>query len=503
MSELFHLIKSLSKSEKRYFNVFASRHKIGDGNNYTRLFNLINKQKLHDERALLRLLKNDPLSKNFRYNKHYLKELILKSLHFYHSSNSADSKIKERLHYVEILYEKGLFEQCKKELKKIKQLAYEYELYLYVLEVLQWEARTELSLGRTDKDIRSIFKEEQKALDIINNLSHYSLLTSKMFIKIRKGGLIRAKQELKAFEYIIKHPLIENKKKANSYHSQYLYYLIRSTYFFIHSDFANAHLYTHHLISFLERYPHQISRSAKPYVFALHNLLICQLHLQKLNEFHDTLSKLRKVTPRTEAVKLDIFYSSYNLELTMFIITGQFEKGLNLTNDIEEQLTQWVQKRSDPREILLLYQVTLIFFGRGDYDKASKHLTRILNYSHIEIRSDIYCFARILNLINHYELGNEDILEYIVKSTYRFLYKRNRLYKFETSILKFIRKEIPKIISERDLIKAFNKLKTELEEIVKDPFEQKMLEYFDFISWLESKIENKSFAEIIREKTNN
>ncbi len=39
-----------------------------------------------------------------------------------------------------------------------------------------------------------------------------------------------------------------------------------------------------------------------------------------------------------------------------------------------------------------------------------------------------------------------------------------------------------------------------MEELAKEPFEAKFLDDFDFISWLESKIENRPFANIIREK---
>ncbi len=43
------------------------------------------------------------------------------------------------------------------------------------------------------------------------------------------------------------------------------------------------------------------------------------------------------------------------------------------------------------------------------------------------------------------------------------------------------------------MLVQFKKLKT-------DPYEKGAFEYFDFISWLESKIENRPFAEIIKEK---
>jgi len=69
-------------------------------------------------------------------------------------------------------------------------------------------------------------------------------------------------------------------------------------------------------------------------------------------------------------------------------------------------------------------------------------------------------------------------------------------------VLSFIREKLPKVITQKELILAFRELKEELEEIIKDSFERKALEYFDFISWLESKIENCPFAEIVKEKAN-
>jgi len=98
-----------------------------------------------------------------------------------------------------------------------------------------------------------------------------------------------------------------------------------------------------------------------------------------------------------------------------------------------------------------------------------------------------------------YELGNYDLVEYRSKSTHYFLDKRGRLYKVESAFLNFFQKKLPKIIGQKELVLAFKDLKKELEEIFsakggsasggKDPFERRALEYFDFISWLDSKFE--------------
>ncbi|MBI4946997.1 MAG: hypothetical protein HY840_11430 [Bacteroidetes bacterium] len=47
---------------------------------------------------------------------------------------------------------------------------------------------------------------------------------------------------------------------------------------------------------------------------------------------------------------------------------------------------------------------------------------------------------------------------------------------------------------------AFQELKTNLLKLMKDPMEKAVMEEFDFLSWVESKIQNKTFAEVVREK---
>ena len=43
-------------------------------------------------------------------------------------------------------------------------------------------------------------------------------------------------------------------------------------------------------------------------------------------------------------------------------------------------------------------------------------------------------------LISHYELGNYDVLPYLIKSTYRSLKKSGNLLKLEEEIMKVLRK---------------------------------------------------------------
>jgi hypothetical protein len=97
----------------------------------------------------------------------------------------------------------------------------------------------------------------------------------------------------------------------------------------------------------------------------------------------------------------------------------------------------------------------------------------------------------------HYELGNFDLLEYIVRSTQRFLNKHHRAYQMEVLLIEHIKKlartQVPS--AKREL---FRSLHDQLARLLKDPNESLVFKYFDFLSWVNSKIEGISFSDAVR-----
>ncbi len=503
--DLFHLIKSLSKSEKRFFKLTASRRTGGDGTNYIKLFDAVDRQKKeYDERKIVQQEKSIR-PERLADMKNHLYEVILKNLSVYHTNKTLEAKLKNMLHYIEILYEKGLYDQCRKLIIKAKQTAGKHESHLYLLHLLVWEInlmRSQSYFGTSEKNMIEIFAELFETTEKFKNVYDYEHLASKLFIKWKKKGYSRTSSDTTEYAKIINDPLLKNESNALSYPARLSLYFTYSAYFSLQNDFIKSYRYAQKTVQLLEDHPHQAEEKTKQYIAALNNLIIEQFNLKRYAEIPVSIKKLRAVSIKSKGMRDTVFLSTNNFELGMYISTGEFEKGLNLVTDIEKELDnkEGIQIMSKEHETILYHNIFQIYFGAGQYSKAIGYLNKILNDTTIDLRNDILCFARILNLITHFELRHMNLLEYVVKSTYYFLNKRKRLYKFETSVLDFIRKKLPKVITEKELIKAFKELKTEFEEITKDAFEKKALEYFDFISWLESKIEGRPFAEIVKKK---
>jgi hypothetical protein len=142
----------------------------------------------------------------------------------------------------------------------------------------------------------------------------------------------------------------------------------------------------------------------------------------------------------------------------------------------------------DPGFELVLYDLIVrMYVEASDHGSALKYMNLLLNHPLISIRRDIEYNARLLNLIIHYELKNFDYLEYLILSTYRFLYKRKKIYKLETLVIDFI-KRLPRINSNRDLAENFQILQNNMRTIYKKPHEKNIFLYFNYMEWVSKKL---------------
>ncbi len=147
--------------------------------------------------------------------------------------------------------------------------------------------------------------------------------------------------------------------------------------------------------------------------------------------------------------------------------------------------------------MIFYYKIASLYFGAGDYGTAIDYLNKIINWK-VDLRNDLQCYARLLHLIAHYELGNFQLLEYLIKSVYRFMAKMQNLSLVEEEMFKFLRNSF--YLSARKLKPEFEKLLNTIKQFEKSKFETRAFAYLDIISWLESKVNDKPVYEIIREK---
>ena len=88
--------------------------------------------------------------------------------------------------------------------------------------------------------------------------------------------------------------------------------------------------------------------------------------------------------------------------------------------------------------LVLNYKIATLYFGSGDYATSIDYLQKIIN-NNTDLRDDLQCYARLVHLLAHYELGNTEIMESLVRSVYRFMAKMENLTVVEEEMLRFLR----------------------------------------------------------------
>ena len=117
--DLFQLIKSLGKGEKRNFKLYVQRNAANPELKVIQLFDALDRMDEYDEVQLLK--KNVEISKAQLSNlKASLYRQIMASLRLLKEDDNIEMQLHEQLDYARILYTKGLYLQSLKVLDRRK-----------------------------------------------------------------------------------------------------------------------------------------------------------------------------------------------------------------------------------------------------------------------------------------------------------------------------------------------------------------------------------------------
>lgn len=171
-SDLFDLINLLSQSEKRYVKLKSSFH-LGN-KQYIELMSILERQKSYDAKSLEEEWEGIENGKSLAITKNYLYEFILTALEQFNASSKGNIAVHTLLKKVDILFDKALYKQCAKLLRKARRLIVQSQSSRLLLEILVWELRIILTPkydGELKKTIDDIFTEENRILSDLSKIN--------------------------------------------------------------------------------------------------------------------------------------------------------------------------------------------------------------------------------------------------------------------------------------------------------------------------------------------
>lgn len=501
--ELFQLIKSLEKAEKRNFKLFVQRNATSSDMKTVQLFDALDKLEDYDEESLLK--RNTDIKKQQLSNlKSHLYRQILASLRILKDDNNIQLQLHELMDYSRILYDKGLYLQSLKALDRVKEYAKEQHQLTYMLQALIFEKKIEAlyitrSIENRAETLAKDVEETGDKLTMMNKLSNLSLQLYSWYINLGHARDDKDRMAIKAF-FESNLPAVAT--LYNGFYEKHYLYESYCWYGFILQDLLMYYRYCQKWVDAFEQEPLMKKVDTPLYIKGLHNLLNAHFVLQNYEKFNTVLDKFEHFYHSRQANsndnnKVQSFIYLYTGKLNKHFLEGSFTSGLKIIPEIEEKIREFRLKMDRHRILVFYYKIACLYFGSGDNEKAIEYLNRIINWK-VDLRTDLQCYSRLLHLIAHYELGNYDLLEYLVKSVYRFMAKMQNLSVVEEEIFRFLRRSFH--LDKKQVKAAFIALKGKLEKYKDNPLESRSFMYLDIISWLESKIRNVPVQEIMREK---
>lgn len=506
--KLYQLVHSLELNEKRYFKLQASLQK--KDSNLARLFDYYADSKGFDEKDLRAKFKGEKFLDQLAVTQNHLYDLILKTMRLYHLKRSIEFSLQGMLQDVQFLYEKGLFDHSSQLLRKVRKAALKNDCHLVLLSVLEWEAMLLAEgfyVGKDEQDIDAISDEYYEILGALQNEREYAELQSKIFNNYYKIGIERGNEDYKTNDQIINQFALKDPSKALTFRSKCCYLNIHAQYNKINGNWEAAYDYRKQLFELVdEQFGSGYNKDiVKRYFVALNNLIPVCIKLKKWEEAETYLFKIEAIEEQSlssyfsEEMRMRILMQAAIGRLALYTRLGNKEKGLELVEKLAERKDQFENYHRKYVVLHLYFNIAYFLFTVGFYSRSIRWLNMVLNDTAIKSAEDLHASTRILTLILQYELGRSELLEYLARSTYRFLSKLEGLYKFEEIMLGFMKK-----FSKNDALRKdkelFMSLKVELQEAGYEPGERNSLSTLDLTSWVDSKITGRPLFEILKEK---
>tara|TARA_B100001146_G_scaffold225125_1_gene246745 strand:- start:28356 stop:29909 length:1554 start_codon:yes stop_codon:yes gene_type:complete len=500
---LFDLVQSLTKSEKRQFKLYVGRLGVNEDAKFMALFDVLEKLSAYDETEIL---KNGSIKKRQLSNlKAHLYKQILISLRLSPAHQNIRVQIREQLDFASILYHKGLYNQSLKILDKAKNVALQYEEKNSAYEIIELEKVIESQyITRSISNRADELTVQAATLSKLNVLaSKLSNLSLQLYGIFLKTGYVKNDAEFQNISRYFHDRMPEYDIESLGFREKLWLNKAYLWYSFLSQDFRACYRYALKWVRLFYEHPDMIRLNPVFFLRGQQYLLEALFYIQDITRFKEALQQFEDTVTASDFPKDDnvnglIFLHRYSHKINLHFMEGTFAQGLQLESEVLQGIKQHRQRLDDHHVMLFYYKIACLYFGAGQNKKCIEYLDKIISNKSLEMREDLLCYSRILNLVAHYEAGEDYHLDRLIKSTYKFLRKTEDLYQVQKEMIQFLR-NLGNIYP-HDLKHEFRKLHTKLKTYEDDPYERRSFLYLDILSWLESHISGKSIPEIIQEK---
>jgi len=337
----------------------------------------------------------------------------------------------------------------------------------------------------------------------IRQTQRYSNSSLQLYGYYLKFGYIRNDQDHELVTKFLKNNIPKTQYHLLSFFEKL--YLNQSYvwYYNMIQNFSLQFKYAKRWVDLFDENPIMIKEWTALYLKGFHNVLISLFmntsydrFVLVLDQMEDFVDQRMQSFNQNERSISQLFL--YVHRINKHFLDGTFKEGLVLIEPLQKLMSDKYTNWDSHRIMVFHYKIACIYYGANENVKAINSLNIIIQENRPDFRVDIQCFARIINLIAHFDLGNELLVSYQIKSVYRFLAKMDDVQEIHKEIFKFLRKT-PNL-TRKDFKTELGILRDKLILLREKPYQRRPFFYLDIISWIEGKIQGKHIGTIIAEK---
>lgn len=504
--QLFTIIKSLTKAEKRNFRLYVQRLQSNEDVRYVRLFDILDKAEEYDEQEVLRKLGKVTKSQFVNLKRHLYTQ-ILKSLRLIFE-NIESIKVREQIDFSHILYNKGLYLQSNKLLDRVKEMLPESGHDLLRLEIIEFQKFIEeRHITRSRKKsgkVQTLLMESENQEARVSNI----VLLSNLKIKIHgwyiETGHVRDQKDHFQLQTYFDSELRKVRTTDLSLVEEIYLQQSYMWFYYIMLDFENCHKHAEAWVKAFDDNPAHMREDPVLYMRGISYQLTSLYSLRDYNRYVAILEKFEQFTISHEKYfdmtgQIISFLYLYTAKINRHFIEGSFTEGLALIPEINRLVKKFGRFIDIHRIMVFNYKTAWLALGSGQPGLSIEYLNKIINLQAAgHLRTDIQCYARLMHLMAHFELGHYNLLEHLVESVGRFFSKMRDLNEVQKVLFQFFRNNLD--VKPKDMIRSLETLRKEVIRLELNPYEGRTFHHLDIVAWIDSRIAGVTIGDVIRDR---
>lgn len=487
-------MESMTPEEIDYFRLYAGSHPNIRSGDMAHLFEALVTE-MNDPSGHMERIEADQRVANELYR------MLLRSLRFYLDGANIGVVLRSKMEEYRLLIDRCLYDQADRTIADARELAKRFEFFYELIQIINLQ-KTQLhriSDLKTASEVRAqLEQDEQEAWKLLENYRAFRSISKEISELYRHPEKHGKDSKLEKLSDLFASDLLRQEEAALSQSAHYYFYHERATYFYYIGDVRKAYGENEKLIKLLQRSPFLVDLSLPGFVVTYFNNLVFNLELEHWAEFEKRLNEFENIPDSmskfdTLRYRKYIFERARFLELKKLLFLGKFQEGIDSIPAIEAGIDLYGDKLDPYFKAQFWYVFAYFYFLQEDYEGCRHWLNRLLTIS--GFREDVTAEALMFSRVLDYEMGWHEAFRKALPDTKNFLKKTDRLLETHLSVLDGLETAI-QAGSDLEKCNALEQVRRKIDESESNPDTKMHVGYFDYTSWLQSKLEKRPFSEV-------